>query len=619
VKKFIFALLFIAPSYGFAQGSVAEEIQNILNDNTEEPSVRFHTALTKSLQSINNLSFEEASPLCDILYRFANEEIKDDRKRNMAKAYVYNILFEIFKKRATPGDHLNMEISMKRAVEYADSSGDPGTRARMYEVYGHILSKNGKTALAHEYLYKAISLYESLNDYDGIFRCFLFIATDLGLTQNIPAMQKVIVQMQQYTERPGFELTPFNKYAFYSVKNIYYNHLSENNPENIAYKDSELATIEKVVDLVKNNEIEFSNSFNNSLIGFQYYKLALAHSKSLPRQYDSIHYFLDQALLESKSDKGTLNVELEICVYILRAKVRFEQKQYEQSKKDIYHALSLLEGLPINSAIDDFSEVYSFLVKYYETMNRPTEALKYHKLLLETQWRLFNRDKMIAMTDMLVKHETEKKQEQIDRLAERHKNHRRILTLTICLIVALLVVVWVLIRLNKSRKKNFDLSIYEAALLSELKHNELEQTEKEKERLQQQYDGLKTQAERNKQKALSYDAELKRIKQQLEQKPTKTMIGKLRNWISESYMEQAKKDTYITRLSELDVDMLEQGYLTTNEKISNMDMKYIICFAIDMDTKDMSYLFNVEPTSIRSVRYRIKKKFGGKNTFKFLM
>jgi hypothetical protein len=38
-----------------------------------------------------------------------------------------------------------------------------------------------------------------------------------------------------------------------------------------------------------------------------------------------------------------------------------------------------------------------------------------------------------------------------------------------------------------------------------------------------------------------------------------------------------------------------------------------------MEVKDMSTLFNVEPASIRSVRYHIKKKFGEKNTFKFLM
>jgi len=102
-------------------------------------------------------------------------------------------------------------------------------------------------------------------------------------------------------------------------------------------------------------------------------------------------------------------------------------------------------------------------------------------------------------------------------------------------------------------------------------------------------------------------------------KPTKSMIGKITEWISKSIMEQTKKDAYIQQLSELDVDMLEQGYLTADEKISNMDMKYMICFAIDMEVDDMALLFTVQSTSIHTVRYRIKKKFRGKNMFKFLM
>jgi rRNA maturation endonuclease Nob1 len=189
---------------------------------------------------------------------------------------------------------------------------------------------------------------------------------------------------------------------------------------------------------------------------------------------------------------------------------------------------------------------------------------------------------------MLVKYEVEKKKEKIDRLAEQNKTTKRTLMLTTSLVVTLLIILLVFILLHKFRKKNLEQSIYESALLAELKQSELEQNLKEKERL-------------------------------LEQKPTKTMIGKLSEWILKSVMVEAKKNAYIQQLSELDIDMLEQGYFTATEKISNMDMKYIICFAIDMDTKDMSILFNVEHASIHTVRYRIKKKFREKNTFKFLM
>ena len=262
---------------------------------------------------------------------------------------------------------------------------------------------------------------------------------------------------------------------------------------------------------------------------------------------------------------------------------------------------------------------YTFMADYYEKINRPAEALKYQKLLRKSEAQRYETEKVQAINDMSAKYETEKKEIQIQTLTKEKQTDQRISGLTISLIAVLFIALLIFIRFYRLRKKSLEQSIYESALLAELKQNELEQNLKEKERLQQQYNDMETQADRNKQKAQSYDAAMKHIKQQLAQKPTKTMIEKLTGWISKSLMEKTKKNAYIRQLSELDIDMLEQGYLTADEKISNMDMKYIICFAIDMDTKDISLLFNVEPTSIRTVRYRIKKKFGNKNTYKFLM
>jgi ATP-dependent 26S proteasome regulatory subunit len=162
-------------------------------------------------------------------------------------------------------------------------------------------------------------------------------------------------------------------------------------------------------------------------------------------------------------------------------------------------------------------------------------------------------------------------------------------------------------------------SIYESALLAELQQTELEQSQKEKEQLQQQYDKLEARANRNKEKAQPYIEELERIKQQLEQKLSKTIVAKLTESISKSVMEKTNKNLYIQQLSELDADMLEQSCFSVDEKISTMEMKYIMCFIINMDVRDMGLLFNVEPSSIYTVRYRIKKKFGEKNIFKFLI
>jgi len=189
----------------------------------------------------------------------------------------------------------------------------------------------------------------------------------------------------------------------------------------------------------------------------------------------------------------------------------------------------------------------------------------------------------------------------------------------VSLIAALLITLLIFIRFYQLRRKNLQQSIYEAALLAELKQSELEQNLKEKELLQQQYSRLEKQAARNKEKAKSYNAELTHLKQQLEQKPTKTVIEKLSDWIAKSVIKPTKQDIYIQKLSDLDVDMLEHSFLSVHDKISNMDMKYIICFAIEMEVQDMSLLFNVEPASIYTVRYRIKKKFGGGGGFRFLI
>jgi len=184
------------------------------------------------------------------------------------------------------------------------------------------------------------------------------------------------------------------------------------------------------------------------------------------------------------------------------------------------------------------------------------------------------------MDEMLVKYEVEKHKEKIDRLAEQNRAKNKILVLNITLVVVLIIIFLVFNRLHKLRKKNLEQAAYESALLAELKQNELES-----------------------------------IKQQIEQKPVKNMMGKLTEFILQSVLDKIKIKIYLQQLSELDLDMLEQTLRSADEKISGMDMKYMLCFAIDMDVKDMSLLFNVEPASIRTVKYRIKKKFREKTGF----
>ena len=582
----LFALWFM-PLHGFAEETLQDKIQQALNDETvNDPYQRWHNADAIAVRCVYDLPYEEAMLIYnDILLPFIEKRIKNDSERNEAKAYTYDKIRMIYHNRGAPGDYISSQEFGKKGVEFAELSNNNLARATLYRGYGWSQSTIGSVQLAHEYYYKAIELYESLNRHENVSECLFLIAENLTQIRDIPGLRKLIEQMKQNFEKQSSAVNPQTLFEFYSVQTAYYGLLTEDYPEIDAYKDSILLTARRTIHVIENN---MDILIEKTLIGFSYHNMALAYGRVYPDRFDSIYYFLDKAL-EFKTGQKYEDMEVEISVYISYAELHFEQKRYEEAEKDMLYVLSLLEQMEdYNSVVMEFTEAYKFLVMYYETMNRPREALKYSKLLLKHEGKRYENEKVVAMEDMLVKYETEKKELQIQTLAKESESTRRIMWLAIWLSLVLLITAILIILWNRQKRKNAEQQLYESALLAELKQNELEQTQK-------------------------------RMKQQMEQKPTKAMIGKITEWMSKTYMEKEKQNTYHQKLSELDVDMLEQGYLTADEKISNMDMKYIICFAIDMEVEDMSLLFNVQPTSIHTVRYRIKKKFKGKNTFKFLM
>ena len=105
----------------------------------------------------------------------------------------------------------------------------------------------------------------------------------------------------------------------------------------------------------------------------------------------------------------------------------------------------------------------------------------------------------------------------------------------------------------------------------------------------------------------------------MEQYLIKNVIDNIAQAISTSHIKTEGKKTYIERLSKIDAKLLEMAYQTSTVKITGKDMKYIICFAADFEVKDVSQLFNIEPASVHTVRYRIRKKFAKEDIFRMIL
>ena len=101
--------------------------------------------------------------------------------------------------------------------------------------------------------------------------------------------------------------------------------------------------------------------------------------------------------------------------------------------------------------------------------------------------------------------------------------------------------------------------------------------------------------------------------------PVKNAVDMISRTISASKITEDLKKEYIERLSKLDLYLIEDAYKTSKEKITDIDIKFIICFAVDIDVKDISMIFNIEQTSVHKVRYRIRKKFAKEDTFRMIL
>ena len=102
--------------------------------------------------------------------------------------------------------------------------------------------------------------------------------------------------------------------------------------------------------------------------------------------------------------------------------------------------------------------------------------------------------------------------------------------------------------------------------------------------------------------------ELEDIKRGLQTSSTQLIVKQVVQRIDESIIEQEKKKRYEDALLRLDMEVFDKAFIMEKDNLSNMDTKYILCFAADIDTADIALVFNVEPASVRTVRYRIKKK-----------
>ena len=438
-------------------------------------------------------------------------------------------------------------------------------RALAQRDYGIDAFKQGHSEAAQDSLIAAYDTFMRLRRYDYASLCLYERAIEYMNIGAFDQMEVLMRQLEALTQMPNQqagaeELILFN---YYSVASAYYAQL-DSGALAIRYGELSIQAMEELPNPEQWRIIPPWNYYNQAL----YYDFYTS-----PRQTDSIEAYLRRAehaatLLPHLEDRQ------EVCISIqdMWAWLHYYRKQYraaEQTMREVLARIDSVAEFHPNTIVTERGEAYAFMVMLCTEQGRYREALDWQERLIENNAVRYDIDKTASLQEIETRYEVEKKALEMERLQERNLAFRRLLYLLLSLLFCAILVIVVL----HLRKKNTEARLYEAALEADNMRSEIDATK-----------AAPTDAFR--------ELLIDNLIQQLQALPAETPY----------------KEPTIERLKSLDTKRLSNLF-TQGRQLTNMDKRYLLCFAAGMTVEQIAHLFHIEPASVYTVRYRLRKKF----------
>ena len=438
-------------------------------------------------------------------------------------------------------------------------------RALAQRDYGIDAFKQGKSAAAQDSLIAAYDTFMRLRRYDYASLCLYERAIEYMNIGAFDQMEVLMRQLEALTQMPNqqagtAELILFN---YYSVASAYYAQL-DSGVLAIRYGELSIQAMEELPNPEQWRIIPPWNYYNQAL----YYDFYTS-----PRQTDSIEAYLRRAehaatLLPHLEDRQ------EVCISIqdMWAWLHYYRKQYraaEQTMREVLARIDSVAEFHPNTIVTERGEAYAFMVMLCTEQGRYREALDWQERLIENNAVRYDIDKTASLQEIETRYEVEKQALEMERLQERNLAFRRLLYLLLSLLFCAILLIVVLYL----RKKNTEARLYEAALEADNMRSEIDAT-----------------------KAAPTDAF------------RELLIDNLIQQLQALPAEKPYKEPTIQRLKSLDTKRLSNLF-TQGRQLTNMDKRYLLCFAAGMTVEQIAHLFHIEPASVYTVRYRLRKKF----------
>ncbi len=453
---------------------------------------------------------------------------------------------------------------VKQRLDYLSSIEqditDPMLLGELYRRKGHYEQDYGNTASAHINFQQAIQYYQLTdNDTSAYWQseCLVAIATEFYSLKDTLGLNEVINNLNPiFSNYPTYPIAYQYYHANYHLADAKYRYTKDSRHQQLVFQ-----YLYKAIDATRHltNEQLIKCQINPA---WEYFNLASCYDiyKS-PKQFDSITKYInlcEEFIPLSKIPSDSSNLVYHVANE--RVWLQYYRHEYDSVEYGFNRLLDMLANdrhILYRDKILNQQQLYLFIKEYNRSVGNYQKAYDYQALQYEEERKIFDVEKMKAISNIEIQLDAERKEQEIIRLKQRNDLIIRNYTIAIISVVTLLIIIILAIVIRRILQKNREQMLYEAALEAELQKESRNTT--------------------------------------------------LRQTIKHMALDFPK---YADLLNDVDVDKLQTILDQAVSPLTALDVQYVIVFqGLKLKPAQAADMFNVEAASIYTVRYRIRKKF----------
>jgi hypothetical protein len=300
-----------------------------------------------------------------------------------------------------------------------------------------------------------------------------------------------------------------------------------------------------------------------------------------------------------------------------------QQKKFDTAADYLKKSLEAAQ----KTNVEYLSNTYQRLYKFSVAKGDFKQAFNYQTLYISAKDSLYNTQKTQAVNNLQIKYETEKKEQQIQYLQKenglKHKTNKALILLSV-LLLGLSLLIYRNFKLNKKvfaqkeklLKEEKEVSVLQSKIEEKAKEDallKLQVQHQEQKRLQQEIDFKHRELTANMLQIEQKNELLSDLKSQLQNiesnnKALNLNLKSTYQLIENSIEIDEDIEKFIKHFEQVHPHFFTKLQQTTSSTLSQLDMKYCAYMRMQLNTKEIAQMLNIEPKSIRMARYPPQKE-----------